>query len=240
MSDDNEPIKVSLDIFGFGEVAKAIPEKVYEQTADAALTTLKQLISPLTALTSGTGRYLTQKFDNMVDAEKAVAVYTMQKAIHKAKQRCAHIGIPLSPPQNTKVFVRTVEEASKEADPLLHEMWTNLLAAQFTDIGCHPHFVESLTHFSPEEAHLLIELLPIDSIGENSGGFIGSIENYFTHWLPHANGNIREWSISCTLLCDFNFANVAGPKSGKPERTAILYRTHLGSKFLEAVSNKSF
>lgn len=239
MTNDNEPIKVSLDIFGLGEAAKAIPEKVYEKTADAALNALTQLISPLTALTSGTGRYLTQKFNNMVDAEKAVAVYTIERAIQKAEAKCVELGIQMKQPTNAKAFIRTIEEASKESDPLLHEMWTNLLASQFTDSGCHPHFIESLTHFSPNEAHLLIQLLPFDQIGENGGNYIWSHEDIFTHWLTNASGHSNPWSISCTLLCDFNFANVAAPKSGQPEKTAILYRTHLGTKFLEAVSNQS-
>ena len=238
MSHDNEPIKISLDIFGIGEVAKAIPDKVYEQTADVTLIALKQLISPFTALTSGAGRYLTQKFDNMVEAEKAVAVYTIERALQKAKQRCAEAGVEITQPQNTKVFVRTIEEASKEADPLLHEMWTNLLAAQFTDIGCHPHFIESLTHFSPNEARLLMQLRPMGLIGENGGNYIWSHEDIFANWVSHADGQVNPWSISCTLLCDFNFANVAAPKNGRPEKTAILYRTYLGSKFLEAVNNQ--
>ena len=61
----------------------------------------------------------------------------------------------MRPPVSTKTFVKAIEEASKESDPLLHEMWANLLASQLVEETCHPHFVQILSHFSPAEAKLL-------------------------------------------------------------------------------------
>ena len=231
-STDND----GLDIAGFGKIAKAIPAKVYERSATTLLTTFQQLTAPITETTSGLGRYLRQKFDNMVEAEKAIATYTIEKAIAKAKQRAQLKGRDIHPPESSKSFVKAIEEASKETDPLLHEMWANLIASQLSDDSCHPHFVEVLSHFSAAEAHLLISLVPLSEVGENDGGYLAADDDSFPYWIPKAGGEPRPWSISCILLKEFRFADIVGPKGNKPEHTTILYRTTLGSTFLSAVS----
>lgn len=225
-----------LDIAGFGKIAKAIPPKVYERSATTLLTTFQHLTAPFTETTSGLGRYLKQKFDNMVEAEKAIATYTVEKAISRAKDKAQLSGRDLQPPANSKTFVKAIEEASKETDPLLHEMWANLIASQLTDETCHPHFVEILPHFSPAEARLLISLHPLSEVGENDGGYLSASDDAFKYWISKAGGELNSWSISCVLLQEFRFADLVAPMGNKPESTAILYRTALGSAFLSAVS----
>jgi hypothetical protein len=225
-----------LDVAGFGKIAKAIPPKVYERTSAALLTTFQQVIAPITESTSGLGRYIRQKFDNMVEAEKAIATYTLEKAVARAKVEAARSGKALHGPSHPKTFVKTVEEASKETDPLIHEMWTNLLASQLTDDVTHPHFVEVLSHFSSAEARLLISLLLRPEIGENDGEYLGVDYDWVTYWIPRHGAEQRPWTISCRILCEFNFAKIVGPKGGKPDGTAILFRTVLGAAFLSAVS----
>jgi hypothetical protein len=225
-----------LDIAGFGKIAKAIPPKVYERSATALLTAFQQITAPITETTSGLGRYLRQKFDNMVEAEKAIATYTVESAIVKAKARAQAAGQEIHPPESSKSFVKAIEEASKETDPLLHEMWANLIASQLSDNICHPHFVEVLSHFSPSEANLLIALVPLAEVGENDGGYFSAPDDAFRFWIPKAGEEPRPWSISCVLLQDFRFADIVSPKGSKPDDTAILYRTALGAAFLAAVS----
>ena len=84
MSDSSD--NAGKDIFGFGKVTKAIPPEVYVQTAAVALETFQKLLWPITAITSGLGHYLDQKFATMVEIQKAIAVYTLQEAITKAKE----------------------------------------------------------------------------------------------------------------------------------------------------------
>jgi hypothetical protein len=231
---DNE----GLDIAGFGKLAKAIPPKVYDRTAAALVTTFQQLVAPLTASTAGLGRYLSQKFDNMVAAEKAIATYTVEKAVRRAKARAELAGRHLVPPSHPKSFVRAIEEASKETDPLLHEMWVNLLASQVIgDSMSHPHFVETLPHFSPAEARLLASLLPRSEIGENDGGYLLFSYDGFTHWMRTNGGPPNPWTISCVLLCEFHFADVLAPKGDDEKGTTILYRTSTGAAFLDAVTS---
>ncbi len=225
-----------IDIAGFGKIAKAIPAEVYERGASVLLTTFQNLTSPITETTSGLGRYLKQKFDNMVEAEKAIATYTVEKAITKAKSRAQLRNRDIHPPVSSKSFVKSIEEAAKETDPLLHEMWANLIASQLSDDLCHPHFVEILTHFSAAEAHLLISLVPLSEVGKNNGGFLSVDDDSFLYWTPKAGAEPRPWSISCILLQEFRFADILSPYDKEPTQTAILYRTTLGSTFLSAVS----
>ena len=138
----------------------------------------------------------------MVEAEKALASYTVEKAIRRAKKKAQITGRIVHPPASTKTFVKAIEEASKESDPLLHEMWANLIASQLVEETCHPHFVQILSHFSPAEARLLISLLPLDKVGENGGGYIGETEGSFTHWMAISGGDLIPWSshANCSLI----------------------------------------
>jgi len=222
------------DLAGFGKIAKAIPKEVYERTAATLLTTFEQLTAPITESTGGLGRYLRQKFDNMVEAEKAIATYTVEKAIRRAQIKCERSGRTLQPPPHPKSFVRAIEEASIETDPLLHEMWANLLASQLADDICHPHFVQALPHFSAAEARLLVSLLPKSELGAYDG-YLSIESDCFTHWVRREGEELHAWSISCDLLCQFRFADVLGLKKDLP-RVTILHRTAIGGAFLCAVS----
>jgi len=174
----------SFDIIGFGKIAKAIPPQVYERSAETLLTTFEKLTAPITETTAGFGRYLRQKFDNMVEAEKAIATYSIEKAINKARLKAEKSGRLIRPPLHPKSFIKAVEESSKETDPLLHEMWANLLASQLIDgQTSHPHFVEILPHFSPEEAQILISLLPMAAVGENAGCYFYATDDSFDYWI---------------------------------------------------------
>ncbi|WP_028864737.1 Abi-alpha family protein [Psychromonas aquimarina] len=229
----------SLDLTGLGEVAKSIPAEVYTQTATTVLTTFNKLVAPITETTNGLGRYIKQKFDNMIDVEKAVATYTLDNAVIKAQIKAVALGQSISPPIHHKSFVKTLDEASKETDPLLHEMWENLLAEQLVDDAFHPHFVEILSHFSPREASLLVSLKPKAEITVHCGGYISYDVDHFTYWLRNGdNTELNNWDYSCILLNEFQFIGLLSPGKEKyPEGTAILYRTRSGDAFLKAVSS---
>lgn len=228
-----------LDIAGFGKIAKAIPAKVYEQSTKTLLSTFERLTAPITETTAGFGRYLRQKFDNMVEAEKAIAAFTIEKAIGRAKEKANKSGCNIRAPLHPKSFVKAIEESSKETDPLLHEMWTNLLASQLIDDQSHPHFVEILPHFSPAEANILVSLVPRAEVGENSGGYIFFTYDSFNYWVrKNGDSELNKWSLPCVLLCEFRFADVLSPKEKQYEDkgVTILYRTVSGQAFLDAVT----
>ncbi|TOC15016.1 hypothetical protein CGJ90_24490, partial [Vibrio parahaemolyticus] len=88
--------------------------EVYVQTTGTVLSTFNKLVAPITETTDGLGRYIRQKFDNMVDVEKAVATYTLENAVLKAQKKSTALGQAISPPIHYKSFVKTLDEASKE------------------------------------------------------------------------------------------------------------------------------
>ncbi|EKD1480597.1 MULTISPECIES: Abi-alpha family protein [Vibrio harveyi group] len=229
--------KQELDLTGLGEVAKAIPPEVYMQTTDTVLTTFNKLVAPITETTDGFGRYIKQKFDNMIDVEKAVATYTLENALSKAESKAEKLNQKLITPKHNKSFIKAIEEASKETDPLLHTMWENLLAEQFVDSVFHPHFVELLAHFSPNEAKLLISLTTRDKIVDHKGSYIAYDDDSFTHWLINGDDSEpKDWNYSCILLNEFRFVDVLAASEDSASTTAILYRTSAGEAFLSAVS----
>ena len=236
----DKDISERLDLTGFGAVAKAIPPEVYTQSANTIIETFNKLTAPITETTSGFGRYIKQKFDNMVDAEKALATYTVQNAIAKAEAKTTKSGTLIISTVHQKSFVKSIEEASKETDPTLHEMWENLLANQLTNTNSHPHFVEILPHFSPEEANILMSLFPVDEIGEHGGGYLSYSVESFKHWIRNTDDTqLKEWNYSCALLLEFKFADVMVPKKGQykyDDGVTILFKTNAGNTFLSAVS----
>ena len=229
----------SLDLLGLGKLAKAIPPQVYTRSTKTVLTMLEELASPVTETTAGLGRYVKQKFDNMVDVEKARGSDAVEEAMRRARKKSQITGQTMQYPASPKTFVKAIEEVSKESDPLLFEMWASLLASQLVEETCHPHFVQILSHFSPAEAKLLNLLLSLNEVGENGGGYIGETEGAFTHWMAKSGGELSPWSASCKLLLDFKFAGMVPPKGSKLNHATILYRTKLGSAFLSAVSTTS-
>lgn len=89
--------KEGLDLLGWGKIAEAIPPAVYEQTTATVVKTFENLVAPITETTSGLGRYLRQKFDNMVEVEKAVATYTIENAMNRARRVANDKGDTASP-----------------------------------------------------------------------------------------------------------------------------------------------
>lgn len=234
MSDDSK----SLDLVGLGKVAKAIPPEVYTQTSSTVLSTFDRLVAPITETTDGLGRYIKQKFDNMVEVEKAVATYTLENAVIKAQNKAKRLNKPTVAPAHSKSFVKAIEESSKETDPLLHEMWENLLAEQLIDNVFHPHFVEILSHFSSKEAQLLTKLKAKDQVTDHCGGYISYNDDSFTHWLSNGIGaEMLPWDYSCILLDEFRFIGLLAPNKEKyPEGAVILHLSRAGQAFLKSVS----
>lgn len=236
MENETENKSRSIDIIGLGETAKAIPKEVYTATTKAIIEKFDQIISPLTETTTGIGRYIRQKFDNMVEAEKVIASITLENAINKAKNKS-----DLVKPKHLKSFINSFEEASKETDPTLHEMWENLITNQLVESEFHPHFAKILSHFSSTEANILLSLNELNNLGKDFSIYFGNPTSFKHYVLKNYDKELIEWTYSCELLLDFGFAKVIAPDDNiykKEDQVTILYITPLGKKFLETVTIK--
>jgi hypothetical protein len=235
MDENKSNTDSGLDIIGLGKVAKAIPQKVYTEATKGLIETFSKVISPITETTSGIGRYIKQKFDNMVDMEKAVGAYTIEKAIEKAREQGE-----LIQPKHLKSFINSFEEASKETDSVLHEMWKNILASQITDSKFHPRYVNILSSLSADEANLLLRLNTIDKLGKDFSNYLGSPRDGFHHYvLRNHDKELNKWSYSCNILLEFELAEVIAPNDGiydPKDSVTILYLTNSGRRFLEVVA----
>ena len=144
----------SLDIVGVGKLAEAVPDQVWTSVVDTACITFKQLISPLTAITSGTGRLIEAKFDRLVDAEKVIASQTISRANEKASRSSRKRKNEPKP----SIILKVIENSSTEVDTTLRELWTNLVANELVDGSVHPEFVRILSRLSAVDAQRLIEI----------------------------------------------------------------------------------
>ena len=224
-----------IDIVGIGKVAEAIPKEVYVEATRGLIETFNKIVAPITETTSGIGRYIGQKFDNMVDFEKAMGAFTIQNAVIKAQQKGK-----VQPPKHIKSFINSFEEASRETEPILHEMWENILASQITDSNFHPRYVSVLANLSLEEANLLMKLNTIDNIGKEFSSYMGSPRDGFTHFMFTCNDTeLQVWTYSVNVLIELGLAEViASTNHDKNDKATILYLTNSGKNFLDVVSIK--
>lgn len=234
-STDKHTPSEGLDLAGIGKLAQAIPPEVYTRTASVVLASVESLISPITATTVGLGDFIRQKFRNMTDIERALGEHALRLAVAKAAKKAQG----LNPPLHFKSFVSALEHASKEVDPLLHEMWINLLASELTG-GAHPHFVQTLSHFSVKEAKLLLFLCDYNETGYSVGGMGGRAPIIGTpsggRWVRKSDDvDSHEWDLSCSLLLEFGLAAVMGAKNRERDGARLLFRSPLGTAFLEVV-----
>jgi hypothetical protein len=226
----------SLDLIGIGKLAKSIPDEVYLQTTQTVSRTFESLIAPITETTSGFGRYIRQKFDNMVEVQKSLVAYSLKNAIEKIEKSKKTLIVPVYP----KSFIRAIDETSKEVDPLLNIMWTNLLASQLSDQKSHPLFVHILSNLSSKEALLLDNLMPFEKIGKYATNVLIRPYN-LKKWVVQSGGDLHEWDVSCHIICELGLAHYVVPDphtSG--EGIAILWLTSMGKEFLDVVSGKNF
>lgn len=143
-----------LDLVGIGKLAKAVPAKAWTQLVDTACKTFRELLAPVTSTTSGVGRLIDAKFDRLVDAEKVLATETLKRAQSKVQAS----GKSPTGTIKAKVIVATVEASGQETDPVLRELWANLLAQEIMHGTVHPEFPRILARLSAEDAQLLAQI----------------------------------------------------------------------------------
>ena len=148
------PEENSLDLVGIGKLAKAVPQKAWVQLVDTACRTFREIVAPITSLTGGFGRLIEAKFDRLVDAEKVLAA----EAVKKAHDKVVRSGKATSGKVKINVFIAAVEESALETDPVMRELWANLLAQEMVTAQVHPEFPKILSRLSAADAQLLAQI----------------------------------------------------------------------------------
>ena len=189
-----------------------LPPEVYIKFTDATIDIIQKILSPVTSITNGLGRYIIQKFENSVNIQKALYCYTLQIAFEKAKNKALKHGILLKKPVHEKSFLISLDEASMEFNQDLHNKWVNLISDQLVNENFHPNYVNILKALSPKEAKILELLRNLDDVGPNGGGYMVYNDDAFKYWLYHNDDTeLKEWDYSNILLISQKLADVTGP-----------------------------
>ena len=213
-----------LDLVGIGKVAKAIPAKAWSALVETACSTFRSAIAPFTATTSGLGRLIEAKFDRMVDAEKVLAAQTFARAAEKVSES----GKQISESAKVGIVVSVIEAAAAESDPVLRELWANLLAHELVAGDVHPEFPKVLLRLSAHDAKVLAQIA--DRETNKSVSFISSLREFTLSFslagielsLPAEGGSFSHEHLANLRLIH------------RPDRTWVLTRT--GAAFIRSVS----
>lgn len=144
----------SLDLTGMGKLAKSIPASSWNRLVKTACDTFTDLLSPITATTTGLGHLIQAKFDEMVDAQKVLAA----DSVRRAKGKVENTGRKPKGNPKSVIIVKVIENASNEADNNLRDIWANLLANEILDNQVHPEFPRILERLSSNDAATLAEI----------------------------------------------------------------------------------
>ena len=137
----------------FTEIARAVPEGAWEQLVETACSTFEKVLAPITETTSGIGRLIAAKFDRMVEAEKVLAAKMLRDAQERARKAPEAKNNP-----RPSILIGVIERSSIETDPILRELWTNMLAGEFAGNIAHPEFLRILERMDALDARLLANL----------------------------------------------------------------------------------
>ena len=226
------PEDKSLDIAGVGKALEAIPEPVWMEVVSTATNTFKDLVRPITAITAGVGRWMEQKFTNMVEVEKVL----LADAVDRAQKKMRASEREVAPTQNLATLAAIVDGVSTSTDELLREMWVNLLARDLSSDAVHPEFIAILGRLSPSDAQLLADIAEKSEDAKQRASMKRMMDRVLSRSRSAASPltldiirklNQRPFDLGETMLLRFGLIEVDA---------GFRYLTTLGAKFLAAVN----
>jgi hypothetical protein len=146
--------EAGLDLIGAGKLAKAIPAIVWKRMAETACSTFEKALAPLTETTSGLGRFLAAKFDKFTELEKINAALAFQQARAKIEISAKSPVADIKP----KVLAHALSGAGEETDEGMRELWSNLIAREFTTGEVHPLIPQILSQMTSTDARRLSDI----------------------------------------------------------------------------------
>lgn len=208
------------------ELAKSIPDSAWNRMVKSACDAFDKSLAPLTELTSGIGRLIKAKFDNLLDEEKVLVGETFVKA----EQKITDSGKEMKGNHNLNIVLQVVQESCKQTDEKLRDLWANLLANELTDGGVHPEIVSILKRISSEDARVLLK------VSENTPKMINQklMETFSQAFLGVANNRVlfgyKKDSFSEKLLEQLGLIK---------KDTNVWKLTEIGIGFIDIVSGLS-
>lgn len=150
------------DLTGAGKIAKSIPDKAWNKLVSTSCEAFENIISPITATTSGMGRLIKAKFDQLLDEEKVLAAEVFKTADDKAKASKKE----KKKESNPHILITVINQSTIPTDTNIRELWSNLLAKEISEGGIHPEIANILTRINSDDAIRLIEITDITGVVE--------------------------------------------------------------------------
>lgn len=223
-------IEDGLDVVGFGKLAKAIPQKVWNEIVNTACTTFRDCVAPVTATASGLGRLITAKFDKLADAEKVLVSENFEKANVKIQAA----GKQYNRTVKSSVLTGAIEGSANETDEILRELWSNLIAQEIAEGSVHPEFVSILKRMSAEDVHRLVKIAEEDddkSILARSQKMFNTIGGGIAVTTPLYSYREEPADFICEHLAELKLIQ---------QLKGLWILTHTGKAFIVAVSDVDY
>jgi len=141
-------------------IVKSIPKEAWGQLAKTACLTFEKLIYPLTATTEGIGRLIELRFSKLEDEQKIIAAKCLEDAHKKILQSGARPKPDLI--VKPQVVYEALENTDNQTDSTIRDLWSNLLANEFTDGSVHPEIAKILSKLTSNDAVLLLKIAQQD------------------------------------------------------------------------------
>lgn len=142
---------------GIDKIASNIPEKSWNKLVDTACDTFVKVIYPLTATTEGLGRLIERKFSQLNEEQKVIAAGCIQEASEKTS-RFSHSKSNKVVAIKPLVIYEALESTDSQTDETMRELWSNLLATEFSEGSVHPEIAKILGKITAQDALLLANI----------------------------------------------------------------------------------
>lgn len=141
-------------------IVKSIPKEAWGQLAKTACNTFEKLIYPLTATTEGIGRLIELRFAKLEDEQKVIAARCLEDAHRKIKESTAQPNPDFV--VKPAVVYEALDNTDSQTDNTIRDLWSNLLATEFTDGSVHPEIAKILSKLTARDAVLLLKIAQQD------------------------------------------------------------------------------
>lgn len=141
-------------ISSVAKAVESIPPRAWNRLVRSLCGNFDKLVSPITEVTSGTGRLIKCYFDRLLEPQKAIVTQTAAIAVEKVRQSGGTPQGDMKP----KILIDYLRASESQTDPTIQELWANLLAQESLHGNVHPAATEILNRMCGADARLLASI----------------------------------------------------------------------------------
>ena len=144
-----------MDTKEIEKIAGRIPEESWKKIVNTACEVFVKVIYPITATTEGIGRLIERKFNSLNEEQQVIASKCINDAANKISNfKSQNSKRPIKP----EVVYEALDNSDKQTDETIRELWSNLLAKEFSQGDVHPEIARALSRITAQDALLLVKI----------------------------------------------------------------------------------